>query len=88
MDEQGDQPTAVHHSKLFAVGIPCNVMDGPLLVEGDAATKIASCIEKIHGRLSTVALVGVVDLGLGDNQGLRSKGIPFDLSTISLVKGL
>ena len=83
MDEQGDQPTAIHHSKLFVVGTPCNVADGPLLVKGDsdAVIKIASCTEKIHGRLSIVALVGVVDLGLGDHQGLRSEIVPFDLST-------
>ena len=65
-------------------------MGGSLLVEGDsdAAIKIASCTEKIHGRLSTVALVGVADLGLGDRQGLRSEIVPFDVSTIGLVKGL
>lgn len=61
-------------------------MDRTLFVEGDAAVKVASCTEKVHGRLSVVAHVGVVDLGLGDNQGLRSEVVPLNLGAISLVK--
>ena len=87
-DEQGDQPTAIHHAKLFAIGTPCNIMDGTFLIEGDTATKIASCTEKIQVRLSIVAHVGVVDLSLDDNQGLCSKVIPFNLCVIDHVKGL
>jgi hypothetical protein len=79
---------AVHHSKLLAVGTPCNVVDRSLLVERDAAVKIASCAEKIHGRLSIVAHVGVVDLGLSDDQGLSSEVVPLDLGAIGLVKVL
>ena len=88
MDEKGYQLTAVHHSKLFAVGTPCNVVDGSLLVKGGAAIKIACCTEKIHGRRSIVTHIGVVDLGLGEHQGLGSEVVPLDLSAIGLVEGL
>ena len=88
MDEKGDQLTAVHNSKPIAIGTPCNVVDGSLLVEGDTAIKIACCTEKIHGRLSTVTHFGVVDLGLGKHQGLGSEVVPLDLNAISLVEGL
>ena len=63
-------------------------MDGSLLVEGDTAIEIAGCTDKIHGRLSVVAHVGIVDLGLGDDQSLSSEIVPLDLGTIGLEKGL
>lgn len=86
--ELGDQLTTVHNPKLFAVRTPSNIVNGSLLVEGDAAVKIACYAEKIHGRLSIVAHVGVVDLGLGDDQCLSSEVVPLDLGAISLVEGL
>ena len=61
---------------------------GHSLFEGDMAIKITSYTNKIYGRLSIAAHVGVVDLGLGDDRSLNSEIVPLDLGTISLEKGL
>jgi hypothetical protein len=61
-------------------------VNGTLFVQGHATVKIACSTEQIQTRLAVVALVGVVDLRLRQEENLRSKCVPFDLRPISLVE--
>lgn len=80
--------TSIDHTELLRVGAPRKIVDRSLLIQCNPAVKVARSTEKVHPCLSVVTLVGVIDLGLCQEQDLGSKSVPFDLGAISLVKRL
>ena len=63
-------------------------MDGAFLVQRNSAIKVASSAEQVHPSFSIVTLVRIVDFGLGEEEDLSAKGVPFDLGTISFKERL
>ena len=79
---------AVDDTELFRVGRPRNVVDGTLLVELDARVKGTVGAEDVHVGLAVVALVGLVDVGLRQDDDAGAEVVPLELDLVALVEGL
>lgn len=58
------------------------------LTERHAAVEATSCAHEVHVGLAVVVLVGLVDVGLGNNEQHGASGIPLPLDLVGLEKGL
>ena len=79
---------AVTDCKLFRVGGPFKVMDGTFLVKRHSTVKVTSCTEQVHVGLAIVTLVGVINVGLCEEQDLCAQRVPLDLRPICFEKVL
>lgn len=62
--------TAVDDSEFLRVGRPVEVVNGSLLVESDSALEATSKSNQVEVGLSVVRLVGLIDVGGGEEKSL------------------
>ena len=81
--------TAKNDTELLRVRTPCEIMDGAFLVEWHTTVKVARGTDQIQtAGLSVVALVGLVYIGLCEDEDLRAERVPLDLRALCLEKRL
>ncbi|KAG9938375.1 eukaryotic translation initiation factor 2A, partial [Aureobasidium melanogenum] len=79
---------AIDDTEFLGVGRPGDVVNRTILVQGNARVKSAAGAKNVHVGLAVVTLVGLVDIGLGQDDQASTLVVPLELDLIGLEEGL